>query len=158
MLPLLMFLALLLLPAAELYTVVRVGEVIGGLPTAALLLAATVAGAQIVRGQGRRAGRVLHQALQQGVPPGRHLADAALLLIGGVLLLIPGFLTDLLGLVFVLPFTRPAAGRLLARYAAHRLRAAERRAAAGPFPPPAAGRAEGPPPTVTVIRGEIVDD
>ncbi|SEG84946.1 UPF0716 protein FxsA [Thermomonospora echinospora] len=174
MLPLLMFLAFLLLPVLEIFVAIQVSAVLGGWQTAVLLLAGSLLGAWLVRREGRRAWRALSGAFAGGATPEREPADAGLLLAGGMLLLIPGFVTDVLGLAFVLPFTRPPVRRLLAAYAARRIRAAEQRLAAqgldgmfGPgadlpphlgFPPrpgPATGRrpADGP-----VIQGEVIHD
>lgn len=127
MLPLLTFLAFLLMPVLEIYVIIQVGAAIGGWQTAALLLAESALGAWIVRREGRRAWRTLRETLTRGAMPDRELADAALVLAGGVLLLTPGFVTDVFGFAFVLPFTRPLVRRLLTGYAARRVRAAERR-------------------------------
>jgi UPF0716 protein FxsA len=90
-----------------------VGSVIGGWQTFALLLAESALGAYLVRHEGRRTWQALREALNTGHMPGRELADAALILIGGTLLLTPGFLTDIAGFFFVLPFTRPITRRWL---------------------------------------------
>jgi UPF0716 protein FxsA len=177
MLPLLMFLSFLLLPAVEIYVIIQVGVAIGGWQTAALLLAESLLGAWIVRREGRRAWRTLHETFTRGAMPDRELADAALVLVGGVLLLTPGFVTDVFGFAFVLPFTRPVVRRLLAAYATRRVRAAERRitvqALDGMFGPgtdlphmggpagfpPRPGTARGRPPTGgPVIPGEVIHD
>jgi len=107
------FLALLVVPVAEIAVIVAVGQVIGGWETLALLLAESVLGAYLVKREGRRSWRALHEALNTGKMPGRELADAALVLIGGTLLLTPGFLTDIIGFFFILPFTRPISRRWL---------------------------------------------
>ncbi|REF00916.1 FxsA family protein [Thermomonospora umbrina] len=175
MLPLLMFLTFLLMPVLEIYVIIQVGALIGGWQTAALLLAESLLGAWIVRREGRRAWRTLRETFGRGGMPDRELADAALVLAGGVLLLTPGFVTDVVGFAFVLPFTRPLVRRALTRYAARRVRVAEHRLAeqglSGMFPPgmdfgaasafgagtaptggpPKAGAANG-----SVIRGEVV--
>jgi UPF0716 protein FxsA len=177
MLPLLMFLAFLLMPVLEIYVIIQVGAVIGGWQTAALLLAESLLGAWIVRREGRRAWRTLQETFTRGVMPDRELADAALVLAGGVLLLTPGFVTDVLGFAFVLPFTRPLVRRLLAAYAARRLRAAEHRMTVqgldgmfgpgtdlprtgGPagFPPRAGTTTGRPPAGGPVIPGEVIHD
>ncbi|WP_051712387.1 FxsA family protein [Spirillospora albida] len=166
MLPLVLVLAILLTPVVEIYTIIQVGHALGGWPTLALLAAETAVGALIVRREGRRAWRALNDTLQRGVLPDRELADAALIMAGGVLLLIPGFVTDAVGFLLVLPFTRPLVRSALARYAGRRARAAG--AADGPrvmfapgpvFPPADGGGAsrDGVP-SGPVVRGEIVDD
>lgn len=104
----------LLLPIAEIYVIIQVGQVIGPWWTVLLLVAVTVAGAWLVRREGRRAWEELRVALRTGRLPARELADAALVLVGGSLLITPGFITDVFGLFLVLPMTRPIARRALA--------------------------------------------
>jgi len=101
------FVALLVVPVAEIAVIVAVGKVIGGWPTIALLLVESALGAYLVKREGLRSWHGLREALNTGRMPGRELADAALVLIGGTLLLTPGFLTDIVGFFFILPFTRP---------------------------------------------------
>jgi UPF0716 protein FxsA len=115
------FLALLVVPVAEIALIVAVGSVIGGWQTLALLLAESTLGAYLVKHEGRRSWQALKGALNTGQMPGREMADAALILIGGTLLLTPGFLTDLVGFFFILPFTRPITRRWLQRVVERRL-------------------------------------
>ena len=96
----------------EIAVAVLVAQVIGPWLTMFLILAFSFAGLFVVRRAGARSVQVLRQAAAARRLPGGELADPALLLVGGVLLIPPGFLLDLLGLVFVLPFTRPLARRL----------------------------------------------
>jgi UPF0716 protein FxsA len=103
----LVFLALLVVPIAEIALIIAVGKVIGGWQTLALLLVESALGAYLVKREGRRSWQALRVALNTGRMPGRELADAALVLIGGTLLLTPGFLTDIVGFFFILPITRP---------------------------------------------------
>ncbi len=103
----LVFASLLVVPLAEIALIVAVGKVIGGWQTLALLLFESALGAFLVKREGRRSWQALRAALNSGRMPGRELADAALVLIGGTLLLTPGFLTDIVGFFFILPFTRP---------------------------------------------------
>ncbi len=158
-----LFLGFIVVPLLEIYVVVRVAEVIHVWPTVILLLAESALGAWLVKREGRRAWRALREALNTGRLPSRQLADAALVLVGGTLLLTPGFLTDIAGFAFVLPTTRPIARRILAWLLMSRLFARTRigRAVAAartmrttmpkpaPTPTPAAGR---------VIPGEVVED
>jgi len=109
----LVFLALLVVPLAEIALIVAVGRLIGGWQTVALLLVESALGAYLVKREGRRTWQALRVALNTGKMPGRELADAALVLIGGTLLLTPGFLTDIAGFFFILPFTRPITRRWL---------------------------------------------
>jgi UPF0716 protein FxsA len=121
----LLVLAFLAVPVVEIYVIIQVGQVIGAWPTVALLLVESLLGAWLVKREGRRAWGVLQAAAGTGRMPARELADAGLVLVGGTLLLTPGFVTDIVGFFFVLPFTRPLARRVLgfviARRAARRI-------------------------------------
>ncbi|MEO5875589.1 MAG: FxsA family protein, partial [Streptosporangiaceae bacterium] len=134
MLALALFVAFLVVPVLEIYLIIQVGQVIGGWQTVALLLVESLLGAWIVKREGRRAWRMLRETMANGRLPDRELADAALILVGGVLLLTPGFLSDILGFVCVLPFTRPVVRRVLTAYAARRIAVAPFPAAAQPRP------------------------
>ncbi len=129
------FLALLVafvaLPILEIYLIIQVGQVIGPLPTIALLIFESLLGGWLVRREGKRAWTALDATLRRGQLPGPQLADAALVLIGGTLLLTPGFVTDVFGFFFVLPFTRPLARRVLLFVVGRRV---ARRAAQGYAP------------------------
>jgi UPF0716 protein FxsA len=123
-------LAFVAVPIAEIYVIIQIGHAIGGWQTAVLLLVWSAFGAWLVKREGRRAWSAFRAAAGSGRLPGREVADAALVLVGGVLLLTPGFITDAVGLFLVVPFTRPLARRLLLRYAARRaVRGADRRSA-----------------------------
>ncbi|QGN57304.1 FxsA family protein [Nostocoides sp. HKS02] len=115
------FILLLVVPVLEIATIIAVGKVIGGWQTLALLLAESALGAWLVRREGAKAWAALRGALRTGQMPSRQLADAALVLVGGTLLLTPGFLTDIAGFFFILPVTRPIARRVLEAVVARRL-------------------------------------
>ena len=112
---------LLVVPLLEVLVIIAVGRAIGGWPTFFLLLAESAFGAWLVRHEGGRAWQSLQTALTTGRMPSRQLADAALVMVGGVLLLAPGFITDFVGFFLVLPFTRPVARRGLEAVVARRL-------------------------------------
>ena len=119
--PLLLILAFIVTPLAELYVIWQVGGLIGILPTLVLLLAASILGGLLLRAQGRAAWRRFVAALQTGRPPAREVADGALILFGGALLLTPGFITDALGLALLVPPTRALVRGTLVRTLAPRL-------------------------------------
>jgi UPF0716 protein FxsA len=126
-----LMLAFLLVPVIEIYVIVQVGQEIGAPLTVALLLFESLLGAWIVRREGARAWRALRDGIGVGRMPSRELLDAALVLIGGTLLLTPGFVSDIFGFFFVLPFTRPLARAAVTWYLARRVDTAVRRMAAG---------------------------
>lgn len=98
---------LLLVPLLELYVIVWVGRHIGAWPTLGLLLVLSLLGAYLLKREGTKSWRALRSTMQAGKVPGREIADAALVFVGGSLMVVPGFLTDVLGLLCILPFTRP---------------------------------------------------
>jgi len=114
--------ALLVVPILEIYVIIQVGQVIGGWQTLVLLIFESALGAWIMKREGRRAWEALSSAFGTGGLPTRELADAALVLVGGTLLLTPGFLTDVFGFFFVLPVTRPLARRALSWLVARQVR------------------------------------
>ncbi len=132
-------------PLLEIYVLVQVGQVIGAWWTILLLILASVIGTWLIRREGARAWRALTASLQTGKMPAREIADGALILVGGTLMLTPGFVTDAVGVLLILPVTRPLARRLLSQVVARRLVA----------PPDARrpGPTEGP-----VVRGEVIDE
>jgi UPF0716 protein FxsA len=112
-----LFLPLLLLawPIAEVFVAIKVAESIGVLETLALLIVGWPLGTWAVRSQGRAVWRRLAAAVSEGRAPAREVLDGALVLIGGALLIVPGFITDALGIVFLLPPTRALMRVLLIR-------------------------------------------
>lgn len=149
--------ALLLVPVIEIAVVVRVGGAIGAPMTIGLLLALTLLGAWVVKREGARAWRALREASSTGVLPATELTDAALVLVGGTLLLTPGFVTDVLGLFFVLPFTRPLARRLVQTLIGRRVAQFDRSIRPSSYPP----RPNQPGPNQQgpqVVRGEVIED
>lgn len=106
-------LGLVLLVLLEVLAVRFVGGLLGALPTLLLLMALSALGLVVISRGGSRAWRALGQALQQGRMPARELADGIVVLVGGLLLVVPGFITALTGLLLVLPLTRPIARTLL---------------------------------------------
>ena len=101
-----LFLLFALVPVAEIYVLVSVGEVIGVFPTIALVLLTALAGAHLARMQGLSTMVRIRENLDQGFMPAEELLDALLIFLAGMALLTPGFLTDLCGLLILLPATR----------------------------------------------------
>lgn len=148
-LPVLLF---VVVPLVEVFGLIQVGQVIGGWWTVLLLLATGVLGGYLVRREGAKAWRALTAALAAHRMPARELADGALVLVGGTLLLTPGFLTDAVGAFCLLPFTRPLARRVLTRVVSRRLAGA----VAAPYP--GARTRQRPGTDEWVVRGEVVDE
>ena len=119
--PLLLVLLFIVVPIAELALLIQVGQLIGVWWTIALLLADSVLGSMLMRSQGRAAWRRFTEALAEGRLPHREVVDGVLVIFGGVLLLTPGFITDVFGLLFLIPPTRVLMRRLLVRRGALRL-------------------------------------
>src|SRR3954454_9019125 len=138
----------ILVPLVEIFVIIEVGRAIGAWWTVLLLVADSIFGAWLIRHEGSRAWQGLQDALQSGRMPARELADGALILVGGTLMLAPGFVTDAFGILMILPLTRPLWRRLLTRVVAARL------VVVGPGTPQRPGSGpEGP-----VVRGEVVDE
>jgi len=143
--PLALLLVLLVaVPTLEIWLIIQVGDAIGLWPTVGLLVAEALVGGWLVRREGGRTWRALSTALTTGRVPTGELADAALVLVGGLLLVLPGFLTDILGFLVLLPLTRPLARRVAAFFIARQVR--------GLTAPGGQHRAGG-----TVIEGETVE-
>ncbi|MFG3438764.1 FxsA family protein [Nonomuraea sp. NPDC047897] len=157
MMRLLLFLAFLVVPVLEIWLLIQVGQVIGGWTTVAVLIAVSMLGAWLVRREGRRAWRALQESLQTGRMPDRELADAGIILVGGTLLLTPGFLSDVVGMACLLPVTRPAMRRLGSWFFERRIK---RMAAASPyahlFPTQPGGAEPGGPVSGRVVHGKVV--
>ena len=137
------------LPVIEIYILIQIGQAIGAWWTILLLILDSLFGTWLIRREGGRAWLALRVALESGRMPAKELADGALILIGGTLMLSPGFVLDVAGILLILPFTRPVARRLLTQLVSRRLLAGytnDRATRPGPGP-------GGP-----VVRGEVVDD
>jgi UPF0716 protein FxsA len=142
-------------PLLEIYVLIQVGQVIGPWWTILLLVLDSILGTWLIKHEGTRAWRALREALQTGRMPGKELADGALILVGGTLMLSPGFVTDLFGVLLIFPLTRPAARRVVSALIGRRLLGGTVVPHAQ-HPGPGAPRGEsgeGP-----VVRGEVVDE
>jgi UPF0716 protein FxsA len=120
--PLLALLALfIVVPLAELYVILKVGDAIGVVPTIALLAVDSVLGSLLLRAQGRSVWRQFNETMAAGRVPHRELIDGVLVIFGGAFLITPGFLTDIVGLTLLIPPTRAVIRRLLARRLGRRI-------------------------------------
>jgi len=108
-------LLLIIVPIAELYVIVQVGHVLGVVNTLALLVLISFFGAWLMKREGLSTWRRAQRQIDAGTVPGRELVDGALIVLAGALLLAPGFLTDVVGILLLLPPVR-AAVRTFARH------------------------------------------
>jgi UPF0716 protein FxsA len=111
----------IVVPIAELFVIIQVGQAIGVWWTIALLIADSVLGSMLMRSQGRAVWRRFNEAMQAGRVPAREVLDGVLVIFGGALLLTPGFISDVLGLLLLLPPTRALVRTLIVRRFAHRM-------------------------------------
>jgi len=106
MIPLLFVIAFIVVPVIELWLILQVGELIGVVPTILLLIADSLLGSWLVRSQGGTVWRRFRGAVDNGRVPANEAVDGFFVILGGTLLLLPGFLSDIFGLTFILPPTR----------------------------------------------------
>lgn len=111
MLPL--FLLFVVLPIAEIMILINVSASIGGINTFLIVIVTAALGAYFVRQQGFSLIQQIQVKLNAGETPGTEMAEALLLLVAGVLLITPGFITDALGLLFTLPISRASIARFI---------------------------------------------
>ncbi|MEO6020248.1 MAG: FxsA family protein [Knoellia sp.] len=143
-------LSLVLAPIIEIAVLIAVGKTIGLGWTLLAWFLLTVLGTWLMRREGSRTWKALREASRTGRMPSREIADGALVLIGGAFLLFPGFVSDVIGLFFILPFTRVFTRRLLEAFVASRVLVRM------PFP---GGPSNGSnkPGAQGTIRGEVID-
>jgi UPF0716 protein FxsA len=110
----------LVVPLAELYVIIQVGQAVGALNTIGLLILISAAGAWLVKREGMSVWRRFQRQIEAGAVPGKEIADGVMILFAGALLMSPGFLTDLLGIALLLPPVRAAVRGVLMRQAAKR--------------------------------------
>jgi UPF0716 protein FxsA len=108
-------------PLIELYVILKVGDAIGVLWTILILAADSVLGSLLLRSQGRAVWRRFNEALAAGRMPHREVVDGVLVIFGGALLITPGFVTDVVGLIFLVPPTRALVRRLAIRRLSRRI-------------------------------------
>ena len=139
---------LVVAPLVELYVLIQVGQVVGALWTVLALVLVSLLGAALLRREGFRTWQAFTSASSAGRLPAREVADGALVLLAGALLLTPGFVTDAVGLALLVPPVRAVLRRALLSYATRRV------------VPGVVGGVFRPPPTrgSRVVDGEVVDE
>jgi UPF0716 protein FxsA len=110
----------IVVPIAEIYVIIKIGGLIGVLPTIALLILDGFLGAALLRSQGRAVWRRFNEALEAGRIPAREVFDGAMVIFGGALLMTPGFITDVFGLLLLIPPSRAMFRGLVSKLAVGR--------------------------------------
>ncbi|MFC5531256.1 FxsA family protein [Cohnella yongneupensis] len=113
---------IIIFPGVELWGIIEMGKKIGGWSTLGLLVLSGLLGAWLAQLEGRKVLLQAQRQMQSGQIPGMSLLDGICVLIGGVLLIIPGFVSDAIGLTMILPFTRPLYRLFLYRWLERKLR------------------------------------
>lgn len=110
----------LVVPLAELYVIIQVGQAFGALNTIALLILISAVGAWLVKREGINVWKRFQRQIESGAVPGKEIADGVMILFAGALLMSPGFLTDVVGIALLLPPVRAVVRGVLMRQAARR--------------------------------------
>jgi UPF0716 protein FxsA len=158
---------LVIVPIIEIAVLIAVGQVIGVGWTLALMLATSVLGGWLLRTQGARAWRAFRDDVNAGRPPGHAVTDGLLVLAGGMFMLVPGFVSDVIGVLLIAPPTRRLARGLVLAVATTRMSSSAATSLFGPRrvraryggpPAPASSGAPGSSPrSAEPIEGEIID-
>ncbi len=120
-----LFLLFTIVPAIELFLIIKVGQVIGAFNTILFIIFTGVVGAYYARQQGFLVFSNIQWKMSQGDVPGEDLINGAMLLVGGALLITPGFLTDFSGFSLIFPPTREAIKVVVRRHLERKLRDGE---------------------------------
>ncbi len=116
----LLFVLFTVVPAVELYLLIQIGKVVGGGPTVALVVAMGFLGAWLAKREGLQILATVAAEARRGIPPTDRLVEGALVIVGSILLITPGVLTDVVGFLLLVPITRrllvPAAKAWLGRH------------------------------------------
>ena len=111
-----LFLVIVIIPAVEIALLLLIGQTIGAFPTLALILLTGILGAYLAKQQGLMAIHKVQDLLSRGMMPGDALLDGVCILVGGTLLLTPGFVTDVTGFLLLFPITRTYVKQWLTKY------------------------------------------
>ena len=106
----------IIVPVTELYILIEVGKRIGSLTTIGIIIFTGIIGAYLVKGQGFMILKKIQNDLNEGIMPGDSLIQGAIILAGGILLLTPGFVTDILGFIFLIPVSRNVVKKYLLKW------------------------------------------
>ena len=112
----------LIIPIIEIYALLKVGDIIGAFPTIILVVLTAVIGAGLLRQQGLSTLARLQQNMGQGKLPAQEMIEGVLLAVGGALLMTPGFVTDTMGFLCLLPFSRKFIAQNIMKRSADKLK------------------------------------
>jgi UPF0716 protein FxsA len=118
----LLFLAFVLIPFAELYVLIQIGHVFGALNTLLMVIAVGFVGAALAKREGLRVIAAWQDAMRQGRIPEEGVLGGVLVFVGGLFLILPGVISDVIGVLLLLPFTRKLVSRALRSYLERKLR------------------------------------
>ncbi len=110
-----LFLAFTLIPVIEIYFIIKIGSFLGAGTTIVVMLLTGFIGAWLARTQGISVLGRLQRNMEQGISPGGEMLEAVLILVAGVVLLTPGFLTDIMGILLLIPAVRSMLKEILRR-------------------------------------------
>ena len=105
-----------IVPVTELYILIEVGKRIGSLATIGIIIFTGILGAYLVKNQGFMILKKIQNDLNDGIMPGDSLIQGAIILAGGILLLTPGFVTDIAGFIFLIPVSRNVVKKYLLKW------------------------------------------
>ena len=105
-----------IVPVTELYILIEVGKKIGSLTTIGIIILTGIIGAYLVKGQGFMILKKIQSDLNEGIIPGDSLIQGAIILAGGIFLLTPGFVTDIIGFIFLIPASRRIVKKYLLKW------------------------------------------
>jgi len=111
-----LLLLFIIVPVTELYILIEVGKRIGSLTTIGIIIITGILGAYLVKNQGFMILKKIQNDLNEGIMPGDSLIQGAIILAGGILLLTPGFVTDIVGFVFLIPVSRNVIKKYLLKW------------------------------------------
>jgi len=106
----------IIVPVVELYILIEVGKRIGSLTTIGIIILTGILGAYLVKSQGFMILKKIQNDLNEGILPGNSLIQGAIILAGGILLLTPGFITDIIGFIFLIPASRKVVEKYLLKW------------------------------------------
>lgn len=118
-----LFILFVVMPILEISLLLKVGDEIGGWTTLAIVIFTAIVGAQLVRAQGIAALAEIKHKTAMGELPAESITEGIMILVAGVLLVTPGFITDGIGLLMTIPFTRKPFAHVLVKQLSQQMKA-----------------------------------